>query len=138
MAGYSATPLAAKLGVRPGLVVLLDGAPDGLDLGERTGLTLLDQLPRRPAVVDVALTFHTARRTLGRRLPVLRERTATAGALGVAWPKLAAQRSHDLVSDLDGNLVRALALELGLVDVKVAAIDETWSGLKLVRRLRDR
>ena len=136
MAGYSGTPLATKLGLRAGQVVLLDGTPPrDLDLGDRAGLTVVTRLP---ATMDVTLTFHTSRTRLERRLPTLFERTSTAGMVWVAWPKKAAQRAQGLVCDLDDGVVRALGLELGFVDVKVAAIDETWSGLKFVRRLRDR
>ena len=66
------------------------------------------------------------------------ERTSTAGMVWVCWPKKSAQKAQGIASDLDENLVRALGLRLGFVDVKVAAVDETWSGLKFVRRLRDR
>ena len=71
---------------------------------------------------------------LAARLPTLFERTVTDGMVWVCWPKKASK----LPTDLDENVVRDLGLELGFVDVKVAAIDETWSGLKFVRRLRDR
>jgi hypothetical protein len=126
MAGYSGTPLRTKIGVRDGDVVLLDGAPAGLDLvGTHT---------RLPKSFEVALTFHTKRVTLERRLPQLLERMTTAGMVWVCWPKKASK----VPSDLNDNVVRELGLSLGVVDVKVAAIDEVWSGLKFVRRLRDR
>lgn len=85
-----------------------------------------------------AETFHTELATLTRRLPVLFDRTSTASMVWLCWPKKAAQKALGLVSDLDDNVVRTLGLELGFVDVKVAAIDEVWSGLKFVRRLVDR
>ena len=95
-----------------------------------------------PRTADVTLTFHTERAALARRLPEVFARTATDGMVWVCWPKKAAQRSarnpQGPVSDLDENLVRDLGLELGFVDVKVAAVDEVWSGLKFVRRLADR
>ena len=69
---------------------------------------------------------------------MLLERTSTAGMVWVCWPKKAAQKAQGIASDLDENLVRELGLRLGFVDVKVAAVDDTWSALKLVRRLRDR
>ncbi len=137
MPGYSSTPLVTKLGITPGHTLLLDGGdrvPD-LDLGDLVGVHVVRRLPRE---VDVTLTFHTHVSTLRVRLPVLLERTATAGMVWVCWPKLAARKAQGLDADLDGNLVRELGLDLGFVDVKVAAVDETWSGLKLVRRLRDR
>ena len=91
-----------------------------------------------PHTADVTLTFHTSYAGLAKRLPTLFERTSTAGMVWVCWPKLAAQKALGLTSDLDENVVRDLGLELGFVDVKVAAIDDTWSGLKFVRRLADR
>lgn len=136
MAGYSGTPLPRKLGVAPGTRVLLDRAPDGFDPGE-PGAHVVRRLPAG-ADLDVSLTFHTRRAELERRLPLLMERTRTAGSVWVCWPKKAAQREQGIASDLDENLVRDLALRLGWVDVKVAAVDDTWSGLKLVRRLADR
>jgi hypothetical protein len=139
VAGYSGTPLVRKIGIKDDHVVLLDSAPPELDLGETGGARLVRRLPKQ---VDVTLTFHTSYDALARRLPVLFERTTTAGMVWVCWPKKAAQRStrnpQGLVSDLDDNRVRSLGLELGFVDVKVAAIDETWSGQKFVRRLADR
>ena len=139
MAGYSGTPLVRKIGIKDDHVVLLDGAPVDLELGETGGAQLVRRLPR---AADVTLTFHTSLAALTKRLPTLFERTSTAGMVWVCWPKMAAQRSTrnpgGLISDLDENLVRDLGLELGFVDVKVAAIDDTWSGLKFVRRLADR
>jgi hypothetical protein len=139
VAGYSGTPLVRKIGIKDDHVVLLDGAPPDLDLGETGGARLVRRLPRS---ADVSLTFHTSYDSLAKRLPQLFERTSTAGMVWVCWPKKAAQRStrnpQGLVSDLDDNRVRALGLELGFVDVKVAAFDDTWSGIKFVRRLADR
>jgi hypothetical protein len=139
MAGYSGTPLVRKLGIKDSHVVLLDGAPEGLDLGDLGGALVVRRLP---AAADVTLTFHTARASLSRRLPTVFERTVTDGMVWVCWPKRTAQRStrnpDGLVSDLDENWVRELGLSLGFVDVKVAAIDEVWSGLKFVRRMADR
>jgi hypothetical protein len=135
MAGYSGTPLRRKLGVKDGHVLFLDGAPDGLGLDDLDGVRVVRRLPRH---ADVTLVFATSRAGLARRLPVLFGRTVVDGAVWVCWPKKAAQRALGITSDLDDGAVRALGLELGFVDVKVAAIDEVWSGLKFVRRLRDR
>jgi hypothetical protein len=139
VAGYSGTPLVRKLGIKDEHVVLLDGAPEGFEVGDTGGAQLVRRLPR---TVDVTLTFHTTYAALARRLPTLFDHTATAGMVWVCWPKKSAQRSarnpDGPVSDLDDSAVRALGLELGFVDVKVAAIDDTWSGLKFVRRLVDR
>ena len=127
MAGYSGTPLERKLGVKPEHVVLLDHAPDDFDLDAPT----TRRLPKR---LDITLTFHTERATLEKRLPQLIERTEQAGMIWVCWPK----KASGVETDLDDNVVREIGLEAGLVDVKVCAIDETWSGLKFVRRLADR
>jgi hypothetical protein len=126
VAGYSGTPLPQKIGVKDGYVVFLDGAPPTLPLdGTHT---------RLPKQFDIALTFHTAAPTLTRRFPQLIERMTTAGMIWVCWPK----KGSKVPTDLDGNVVRELGLSLGVDDVKVAAIDDVWSGLKFVRRLRDR
>ncbi|WP_460713691.1 DUF3052 domain-containing protein [Nocardioides dilutus] len=138
MAGYSGTPLAKKIGIKDDHVVLFDGAPEALDL-DAGGARVVRRLP---AGVDVTLTFHTTYAGLARRLPTLFDRTTTAGMVWVCWPKKAAQKTprnpDGIASDLDENTVRDLGLELGWVDVKVAAVDDTWSGLKFVRRLADR
>jgi hypothetical protein len=127
VAGYSGAPLERKLGVKPEHVVLLDGAPDTFDLDAPT----TRRLPRR---LDISLTFHTRAAALEKRLPQLFERTEQAGMVWVCWPKKAAR----VATDLDENVVREIGLAAGVVDVKVCAIDETWSGLKFVRRLADR
>jgi hypothetical protein len=134
MAGYSGTPLVTKIGIKPGHTVFLDGAPK-LDLGDLAGVNVVRRLPRQ---ADVTITFHTKQAELISRLPRLFERTETAGMVWVCWPKQAAQKAQGIASDLDENVVRQLGLDLGFVDVKVAAVDETWSGLKFVRRLADR
>ena len=134
--GYSGKPLAAKLGVRDGSRVLLVGAPDGFDLAAPAGAVVRSR-PGRGAdrdPYDVVLAFCPDRAALRRRFAAQLPRLATAGALWVAWPK----RSSGVPTDLDENVVRAHGLEVGLVDVKVAAVDATWSGLKFVRRVADR
>jgi hypothetical protein len=127
-AGYSGTPLPKKLGIKPGHRVMLLNAPSGFVLDGVSAVT------RAVGQADVILSFHTERRELEKRLPVLRERMEQAGGLWIAWPKKAAKLPTDLTEDV----VRELALANRLVDNKVAAIDETWSGLRLVIRLRDR
>jgi hypothetical protein len=131
--------LGRKLGIKPDHVVLLDDAPAGLDLALDLETAARAHVVRRlPRSMHVTLTFHTAYDDLARRLPVLFERTSTAGMVWVCWPKKSAQKALGIDSDLDENRVRDLGLELGFVDVKVAAVDDTWSGLKFVRRLADR
>jgi hypothetical protein len=132
VAGYSGTPLPRKLGIKPGHRVLLAGAPDGFELQELPdGVTVRT---RASGEADVILAFHTRRAELARRMPALRERMEPAAGLWIAWPKRASRVETDLTEDV----VRDLALANTLVDNKVCAIDETWSGLRLVIRLRDR
>ena len=127
-AGYSGTPLPRKLGIKPGHRLLLIDAPDGFALDLPEGVT------EASGEADVILAFHTRRAELARKLPALRERMDKAAGLWIAWPKRAAKVETDLTEDV----VRELALANALVDNKVCAIDETWSGLRLVIRLRDR
>ena len=131
MAGYSGTPLEKKLGIKDGQVVFLDRAPDGFDLAAPT-------TTRMPKEAAITLTFHTDVQALTRRLPTLIEHTEQAGMIWVCWPKKSAVKALDLQTNLDENLVRDIGLAAGVVDVKVCAIDEVWSGLKFVRRLADR
>jgi hypothetical protein len=130
MAGYSGTPLEKKLGVKDGQTVFLDGAPDGFALETLT----TTRLPRRTAIT---LTFQTEQAALIKRLPTLIERADQAGMIWVCWPKKTA-RKLGYETDLDDSSVRRIGLDAGVVDVKVCAIDEVWSGLKFVRRVADR
>jgi hypothetical protein len=129
-AGYSGKPLPEKLGIKPGLHVYVDGGPPHTAelLG---GAPYVTRLPKR---ADITLLFTAERSRLEKRLPLVVARTVTNGMVWVCWPKKAAK----VPTDLDENVVRQLGLDLGVVDVKVAAVDETWSGLKFVRRLEDR
>ena len=133
-AGYSGTPLPRKLGIADGSRVLLDGAPDGFAdiLGALPpGAELVDG-PGEP--LDVVVAFCRDAVELARRFEPLAARLAPAGGLWVAWPK----RSSGVETDLHESAVREHGLACGLVDNKVCAIDATWSGLRFVRRLRDR
>ncbi|TDW19585.1 DUF3052 family protein [Kribbella kalugense] len=131
--GYSGKPLAGKLGIKAEHRVLMDNAPAGFVIeGLPVGTTVVRRSTRTP--YDVVLLFCPDRDRLVRRLPVVLEKTVTAGMIWVAWPK----RASGVPTDLDENGIRELALPLGVVDVKVCAIDATWSGLKLVRRLANR
>jgi hypothetical protein len=134
-AGYSGTPLPRKLGVKDDHVVLLDRLPDGLELGLPPTAHVVRRLRDG---LDITLTFHTRLATLEARLPTLFEHTVTAGMVWICWPKQAAAKRLGIDTDLNDNVVRAAGLFLGWVDVKVAAIDGTWSGQKFVRRLVDR
>lgn len=132
-AGYSGTPLPAKLGLRPGSRVLVDGAPADVPLDPLpAGVTV----HRRPGgePYDVVLLFAADSGRLHARWPALLARLTTAGRLWVCWPK----KSSGVSTDLTDGVVREFGLAQGLVDVKVCAVDATWSGLAFVRRLRDR
>jgi hypothetical protein len=129
MAGYSGTPLPKKLGIKPGHRLLLVGAPEGFALEDLPeGVTPAD------GEADVIVAFFLERAALERALPELRGRMDKAAGLWIAWPKRASKVETDLTEDV----VRELGLANTLVDNKVAAIDETWSGLRLVIRLKDR
>jgi hypothetical protein len=133
-AGYSGTPLPRKLGIKPGSRVALIDAPAGFDavLGELPEGVRVGARVRGP--LDVVVAFFLERRALERRIAALRAALDPAGGLWIAWPK----RASGVTTDLTEDVVRELALANMLVDNKVAAIDETWSGLRLVIRLRDR
>ncbi len=129
-AGYSGTPLVRKLGFKPGMRVHYAAAPDGFD-------ALLGELPdgvrvlARPAAdLDLVVLFVRRRAELERRLGGLHAVLRQDGMVWVAWPK----RASKVPTDMSEDVVRDVALPRGLVDVKVCAIDETWSGLKLVIR----
>jgi hypothetical protein len=134
MAGYSGTPLPKKLGIKPGARVALLGAPEGFDA------TLLPLpggvafVPGARAQFDVAVAFFTRAAELSQRFPALVKRLELSGSLWISWPK----KSSGVITDLDENRIRAVGLATGLVDNKVCAIDETWSGLRFVVRLSDR
>jgi hypothetical protein len=126
------TPQARKLGLKPGLRVALDEAPAQWALQDPPG----GLLPAGPGdgPADVIIAFFRAAAELAARLPGLAERIRPAGAIWAAWPRRAG--GHD--SDITDGVVRGHALDLGLVDVKVAAIDGDWSGLRLVWRASQR
>jgi hypothetical protein len=134
VAGYSGTPLVKKLGIRQGHRVAFVSDPSGFD-------ELIGDLPEEVTVksrlrgpLDVIVFFTKRRAELARRLPALRRAMDPAAGLWIAWPK----RASGVETDLTEDAVRELALANRLVDNKVAAIDETWSGLRLVIRLEDR
>jgi hypothetical protein len=133
MAGYFGTPLPQKLGIKPGSTVATINEPPNY----RTLLGNPDRVKfsrRIKGNSDFVHLFTSHRSELQRRLPILRERIADTGTVWVSWPK----RSAGIPTDVTEDVVRALALPLGFVDVKVCAVDETWSGLKLVVRREHR
>jgi len=135
MAGYSGTPLAQKLGIRPGARVALVSAPAGM-------CAWLDPLPERVVVagglrgkdLDVIVLFPRSAADLERRFAPAAARLAPAGGLWIAWPK----KASGVATDLDEGVVRRIGLEAGLVDNKICAVSEVFSGLRFVVRLRDR
>jgi len=134
MAGYSGTPLTQKLGIKPGLTVVTINAPTNyrrlLDPVPE-GVTFSTRLKRDSNFVHVFVRKYSA---LAKRLPDLREKVADTGLVWISWPK----KSAGVPTDVTEGVVRALALPLGFVDVKVCAVDETWSGLKLMVRRESR
>jgi hypothetical protein len=128
MAGYSGTPLPKKLGIKDASRVVLLGAPKGFAID---GVQAASRLGSEH---DVIVLFSNSRSTLERDFRKARQALAPAGGLWVAWPK----KSSGVATDLDENVIRKIGLAEGLVDNKVCAIDETWSGLRFVIRLKDR
>jgi Protein of unknown function (DUF3052) len=134
MAGYSGTPLAQKLGIKSGHRVALVGAPAGFER-QLEGLPDAVSLVRRlRSTVDVIVFFVDRAGDLGARLASLAAHLEPAGGLWVAWPKKTSGRATDLTE----GVVRTIGLDAGLVDNKVCAVDEVWSGLRFVVRLADR
>ncbi|MBI1877615.1 MAG: DUF3052 domain-containing protein [Chloroflexi bacterium] len=134
MAGYSKTPLIKKLGIKEGFKVAIVNSPENYDqtLGELPkNVTIADTLT---GSFDFIHFFTTSRATLANEFPRLKQALAPAGILWISWPKRASKVETDLTEDI----IRAIGLDNGLVDVKVAAVDEVWSGLKFVYRLKDR
>jgi hypothetical protein len=134
MSGYSGTPLPRKLGIKSGhrVALLRPPAAFGEVLGELPDdVVVAERLRGR---FDVIVSFERRRAQVERRLPRLIEALDPAGGLWIAWPK----RSSGVESDVTEDIVREAGLAAGVVDNKVCAIDETWSGLRLVIRLRDR
>jgi hypothetical protein len=134
MAGYSGTPLAKKLGIRPGAALHLVNAPPDAE----SWLAPLPEGVTRPKPgtqnLDVVVCFTTQAADLTRRFAALKRALKPAGGLWVSWPK----KSSKVPTDLDENIIRAIGLKLGLVDNKVCAVSEVWSGLRFVWRVKDR
>ncbi len=134
MAGYSGTPLAKKLGIKPGTRLGVVSAPADY-------AALLEPLPDNVTIVreltdglDIAHVFVKRRSELAELIYVYKDKIKQNGAIWVSWPKKAARIATDVTEDT----VREVALPLGLVDIKVCAVDEVWSGLKLVIRKENR
>ena len=134
MAGYSKTPLAQKLGIKPGTKLAALGAPAGYR-------KLLAPLPEKVSFTDKASSgsgfvhlFVSERRILEKELKRLRALLDDAGVLWISWPK----KSSGVTTDISEDVIRDVCLPLGFVDIKVCAVDETWSGLKLMIRRENR
>jgi hypothetical protein len=135
-AGYSGTPLPKKLGIKPGLRVALVNAPENFDetLGELAPDVALVEGVGGKKPFDLVVFFTKNARELEERFGGLAAKIETAGGLWIAWPK----KTSSVATDLTEDVVREIGLAAGLVDVKVCAIDETWSGLRFVIRVKDR
>ena len=128
MAGTSGKPITQKLGIKPGFCIFVGGAPKAYrdivgDLPDGARL-----ITRLKAPLDMAHLFATKAAGLADKLSACREAIASSGMIWVSWPK----KSSGVITDLSDVVVRDVALPLGLVDIKVCAIDEVWSGLKFV------
>ena len=132
--GYSGTPLVQKLGIKPGFRIFVAGAP--ADYASITGKlpARVTIVPRLTGAIDMVHLFAANAAGLGDKLRRYREAIQPDGMVWVSWPK----KSSGLATDVTEDVVRAVALPLGFVDVKVCAIDETWSGLKLMVRRTNR
>jgi len=134
MAGYSGTPLPKKLGIKEGSRIALVNAPNDFEseLGELPDNVEFIKRPTKS--LDIILFFVLNERALVRDFAKLAARLAANGMIWIAWPK----KSSGVATDLTEQRVQRIGLDAGLVDVKVCAIDDTWSGLKFVYRLKDR
>ena len=133
MAGYSGTPLAKKLGIKPGFNITFVDAPQGYanELDLPTGVSINS---RSGKPLDFAQLFVKSEKKLKTKFSEYANRINASGMLWVSWPK----KSSGVSTDLSENIVREIGLAAGLVDVKICAVDEVWSGLKFVFRLKDR
>ena len=134
MAGYSGTPLPKKLGVKPNQRIALVNAPNDF-------AKVLGRLPENAVIVkrlngplDLILLFVDREQTLAKQFPILAGKLQSNGMIWVAWPK----KSSGVATDLVFEKVQRIGLDCGLVDVKICAVDDVWSGLKFVIRLKDR
>lgn len=136
MAGYSNTPLAQKLGIKHGSRVIVSGAPLGFakTLGRLPEGSALNDAAKSRGTFDVAVLFTKSLADLVKRFGALQKRMDPAAGLWIAWPK----RASGIETDLTEDVVRRVAIERALVDNKVCAIDDAWSGLRLVIRVADR
>jgi hypothetical protein len=133
MPGYSGTPLPKKLGIKTGFRVRMANTPAEVCAELREALAEC-KVVKDSDSLDFAMMFTKSRTELAREFSRMAKRLAPAGMLWVSWPK----KSSGVATDVDENVVRGVGLDAGLVDVKICAVTEIWSGLKFVRRVRDR
>jgi len=133
-AGYSATPLAKKLGMKNGFKIKLVNQPDYYFSLFTDLPSDMQELPDERIKKDFIHYFAKSALQLEKDIKQLKQEIEQNGMIWISWPKKTAK----VTTDLDDNIIRDIALENGLVDVKVCAVDEIWSGLKLVIRLKNR
>ena len=134
MAGYSGTPLPQKLGIKPGLMVVTINPPANYRrlLGQiPDSITFSERLKSGSSFVHL---FTSRRSEMQKKMSILRDKISDNGAIWVSWPK----KSSGISTDVTEDVIREIALPLGFVDIKVCAVDETWSGLKLMIRRENR
>jgi len=134
MPGYSGTPLAKKLGIKDGFRAALLHVPDDVTSELRAALEKCQIVKLARGALDFVFLFTKARAALEREMMTAARALAPAGMLWIAWPK----KSSGVSSDLDENIVRGTGLAAGLVDIKVCAVTDIWSGLKFVIPVKDR
>jgi len=134
MPGYSGTPLPKKLGIKDGFQVSLIDAPSEVVTELKASLDKCQLTKDGKTVIDFAMLFTQSTTALKREFPRVSKQLAPAGMLWVSWPK----KTSGVPTDLNENIVREIGLAAGLVDVKVCAVTDVWSGLKFVRRVKDR
>jgi hypothetical protein len=134
MAGYSGTPLPKKLGIKENFRVTFTDLPADVRAELRAALRTCETAADGDGPLDFAMVFVKTQADLKKQFPRTAKQLAPAGMLWVSWPK----KASGVTTDLDENIVRGIGLKAGLVDVKVCAVSEVWSGLKFVIRLKDR
>jgi hypothetical protein len=134
MTGYSGTPLPKKLGIKPGFKVALPDLPSDVKAELKPALKDCDDCSTGGTTLDFVLLSSRSQSDLKKKFSQWSKTLAPAGMLWVSWPK----KTSGVPTDLDENKVREIGLAVGLVDVKVCAVNEVWSGLKFVIRVKDR
>ena len=134
MAGYSGTPLAKKIGIKEGTRIALVNAPKDFQFEPSELPANVEFVKAQARSLDIILFFVTTERSLTKDFSKLAARLTANGMIWIAWPK----KSSGVATDLSFERVQRIGLDAGLVDVKICAVDDTWSGLKFVYRLKDR